>query len=326
MLEDSRPRLRRTIIAVIAFIGAATVGATGLVGVGEPTATAAPLGAQPVAGCPMLPAGTTLTRSVDVRGVERTYRMHIPTTYTGRERVPLVLAYHGRAERGTTFASYTGLSSLPAIVVYPDGLRGPDNAFAWQGAPYSSPRADDIAFTRAILRSVRTSACVDRNRTYAVGRSNGAGLVAMLACRMPSEFSAYATISAAVYTESLSGCGARSVSLVDFHGTADGVIHYDGGVRFGAPYLSSAQWLRTWTSRAGCGDVPVTVPVNSVVDRVSWPVCASAGRQIVHYRIRGGTHRWPGSAGNPAEGGASDTISATRLLWQFFASSPHAST
>ncbi|WP_262365406.1 PHB depolymerase family esterase [Gordonia sp. OPL2] len=326
MLATSRPRLRRTVVAVLAFTGALTVVAAGLVGVGGPTATAAPLGPQPAAGCPTLPAGATLTRSVDVRGVERTYRMHIPTTYTGRERVPLVLAYHGRAERGATFESYTGLSSLPAIVVYPDGLRGPDNAFAWQGAPYSSPRADDIAFTRAILRSVRTSACVDRNRTYAVGRSNGAGLVAMLACRMPSEFSAYATISAAVYTDSLAGCGARPVSLVDFHGTADGVIHYDGGVRFGAPYLSSAQWLRTWTSRAGCGDIPVTAAVNSVVDRVSWPVCAGAGPQVVHYRIRGGTHRWPGSAGNPAEGGASDTISATRLLWQFFASSPHAST
>ncbi|MBD1318199.1 polyhydroxybutyrate depolymerase [Gordonia hankookensis] len=286
-------------------------------------AAASPTDPRPAAGCPSLRAGDTITRSVTVGGVHRTYRIHVPADHTGGQRLPLVLAFHGRAERGVTFERYTGLSSLPAIIVYPDGLRGTDDRTAWQGAPYSSPRADDIAFTRAILGAMRTSACVDRNRTYAVGRSNGGGLVAMLACRMPREFTGFATISAAIYTRTVQGCShGPPISLVDFHGTADGVIHYGGGTRFHARYLSTPAWLRTWSTRAGCPDTTMTIPLNSVVDRVSWPFCALSGHAIVHYRIRGGTHRWPGSMGNGVLGSAADTVSATQLLWQFFMTHP----
>ncbi|WAC55935.1 alpha/beta hydrolase family esterase [Gordonia sp. SL306] len=325
MHDNPRTRRRRrtfvwsVLVAVVTMVGAGAGWVPGVTG----QASASPIDPRPAAGCPSLRAGDTITRSVTVRGVHRTYRIHVPADHTGRQRLPLVLAFHGRAERGATFERYTGLSSLPAITVYPDGLRGTDNRTAWQGAPYSSPRADDIAFTRAILGAVRTSACVDRNRTYAVGRSNGGGLVAMLACRMPREFTGFATISAAIYTRTLQGCShGPPISLVDFHGTADGVIHYGGGTRFHARYLSTPAWLRTWSTRAGCADTTVTIPLNSVVDRVSWPFCAQSGHAIVHYRIRGGTHRWPGSMGNRVLGSSADTVSATQLLWQFFMTHP----
>ncbi|WP_237421467.1 PHB depolymerase family esterase [Gordonia sp. SID5947] len=285
--------------------------------------SAAPADPRPAAGCASLRAGDTLTRSVAVGGVRRTYRIHVPTTYTGRQPMPLVIAFHGRAERAATFERYTGLSTLPALLVYPEGLPGTDNRTAWEGAPYASPRADDIAFTRAILRTLRTGTCIDRSRSYAVGRSNGGGLVAMLACQMPREFTAFATISAAIYSRTVQGCGhAPPVSLVDFHGTADGVIHYGGGVRFRAHYLSTPAWLRTWTARARCLDTALTIPMNSVVDRVSWPYCAPTGHAIVHYRIRGGTHRWPGPMGSSALGSVGGTVSATQLIWQFFVTHP----
>ncbi|AZG43604.1 hypothetical protein D7316_00173 [Gordonia insulae] len=267
--------------------------------------------------------GATITRSVTVNGLVRTYRVHVPRTYTGRQRVPMILAFHGHAERGATFERYTGLSALPAVVVYPDGLRGTDHRFSWQGAPYSSPRADDVAFTRAILRAMAATACVDRARTYAVGRSNGGGMVALLACRMPAGFAGFATVSAAVYSRSATGCGhGPPISLIDFHGTADRVIGYDGGTRYGERYLSSSAWLQRWVDRAGCVDAPVILPVNQVVDTVTWPLCRGTGHPVVHYRIRGGSHRWPGSTGNRAAGSISDTISATELIWQFFRTAP----
>lgn len=264
-------------------------------------------------------AGSTGHTTV-VDGVSRTYRVHVPSGYTGLSSYPLIVAYHGHAERSTSFETYTRLSSLPAIVVYPDGLRGTDNKVSWQGAPYSSPRSDDIAFTRAILREVRASTCVDSHRIYAVGRSNGGGMVSVLACRTPGEFAAFGIVSGAFYQQTMSGCGAApAASIIDFHGTADGVIHYDGGVRFGERYWSVPDWLHMWAAKAGCGTTPVTVPVNVFVDRLDWPWCSGLrGGEITHYRIRGGTHRWPGSTGNRAAGQVSDSISATSLIWQFF--------
>ncbi|GAC69446.1 hypothetical protein GS4_25_00160 [Gordonia soli NBRC 108243] len=303
--------------------------ASGLVwATGTPSASAEPLTPVPQAACTGVDgfaAGTTSVHRTEVNGVERTYRVHVPADFTGRSRYPLILAYHGRAEKSTTFERYTRLSALPAIVVFPAGLPGTDGQIAWQGAPYSSPQADDIAFTRTILREVRTMTCVDRTRTFAVGRSNGGGFVGLLACQMTSDFAAYAAISGAFYAGHGAGCATSPpVSVLEFHGTADPIIKYKGGVRFGGRYAAVQGWLDGWIRKAGCVRTPISTRITADVDRLDWPVCGAAGHQVTHYRINGGGHRWPGSTGNPGAGKRSDTISASSLVWQFFSAHPKA--
>ncbi len=312
-LRRARGFLVLTCTVLVAFLTGAVSG----------SASAAPAAPQvPVAACGGIGGkarpNASINRSVTVGGVTRTFRVHLPASYDGRHRQPMILGFHGHAEKSTSFEQYTQLSRLPAVVVYPDGLRGLKNQPAWQGAPYSSPASDDVAFTRAILRDVRSTSCVDAARTFAVGRSNGGGFVALLSCRLPSEFAAFATVDAAVYTASMSGCAsAPPVSVIDFHGTDDRVISYDGGVRFGAPYLSSRQWLDSLVRRGHCAPVPVTIPINRHIQQVTWPFCAP-GVMITHSRIVGGSHRWPGSTGNPGAGPISDTISASHMIWAFF--------
>ncbi|WP_244332150.1 alpha/beta hydrolase family esterase [Gordonia polyisoprenivorans] len=284
-------------------------------------AHAAPTDASPVAACaPRAAAPANTVRTTDVGGVTRTYRVHLPARYTGHTPMPLILAFPGHTEAPTTFERYTGLSALPAVVVCPDGLRGTDGALSWQGAPYSSPRADDIAFTAAILREVRATTCVDRSRTYAVGRSNGGGLVSMLACRMPGQFAAYAIVNGAIYDQSLRGCSASKApaSIIDFHGTADATIHYGGGTRLGGHYAPIFDVVRSWAARNGCIPTPLEIPVYSAVTQFLWPLCRSVGSEISHYRITGGAHVWPGSSAHRGRTGVSDSISATALIWQFF--------
>ena len=288
-----------------------------LTGSGAP-AHAAP---SPVAACaPRAAAPANTVHTTTVEGVTRTYRVHLPAGYTGRTPMPLILAFPGHTESPTTFERYTGLSALPAVVVYPDGLRGTDGTLSWQGAPYSSPQADDIAFTAAILREVRATSCVDRTRTYAVGRSNGGGLVSMLACRMPGQFAAYAIVNGAFYDQSLRGCSASKApaSIIDFHGTADATIHYGGGTRLGGHYAPIFDVVRSWAARNGCIPTPLEVPVDSAVTQFLWPLCRSVGSEISHYRIAGGAHVWPGSSVHRGRTGVSDSISATTLIWQFF--------
>ncbi|GAA1482801.1 PHB depolymerase family esterase [Gordonia sinesedis] len=274
-------------------------------------------GRTTVAGCDTggLRPGTT-TRTTRIGGVARSYRVHVPAGYTGRTPYPLIVAYHGHAERSASFARYTGLSALPAIVVYPDGLRGPDGMLSWQGAPYSSPKADDVAFTAAILRDLRASGCVDRGRTFAVGRSNGGGFAAMLACRLPGTFAAIGVVDAALYNRAPNRCpAAPPTSVIAFHGTADRVIGYGGGMRQGQRYLPVMEWLGSWVRANACLPAPLVVPVNRAVDRFDWALCGDLGTQVTHYRIRGGGHVWPGGSG---QRGVSDSIAATSLIWRFF--------
>ncbi|MDL9937318.1 PHB depolymerase family esterase [Gordonia sp. ABSL1-1] len=258
-------------------------------------------------------------RTLRVAGVERSYRIHVPVGIGPR---PLVLAFHGHGERNVSFERYTGLSKLPAIVVYPEALRGVGGTPAWQGAPYSSPRSDDIGFTRAILTDVRARLCVDPGRTFVLGRSNGGGLTMLLACRMPGQFAAFAVVNGAVYTRTIAGCRPRPASVIDFHGTADGTIHYNGGRRFGERYLAVSQWLGMWTRAAGCVSTPLTVATGPSVDRMSWPLCSALGHEVVHYRINGGTHRWPALIDTSPFGsvstGSSELTSSTAVIWRFF--------
>lgn len=194
-------------------------------------------------------------------------------------------------------------------MAYPNGLPGAGGTTSWEGAPYSSPRADDLSFTRALVTTVRVRDCVDPNRIYAVGRSNGGGFVGMLACRMPTLFAAYATVGAAFYLPAAANCrGGAPVSVVDFHGTDDRVIRYGGGVRFGARYLSVDAALHRWITRAGCVTAPIAVPATISTTRLDWPLCAVGGREVVHYRIAGGSHLWPDFPG----------FSAPQKIWNFF--------
>lgn len=289
---------------------------TGLASTPHAATAAVPTAA---AGCARARTGTvspTTVRHLRVGTTQRSYRVHIPRGYTGRSPMPLIVAFHGHAESGARMQQYSGLSRLPAIVVYPDGLTGTDGTSSWQGAPYASPAADDVAFTTALLKNLRSTLCVDRGRTYAVGRSNGGGLVALLSCRMTREFAAYGVVNGALYTGTWRGCdGAAPASIVDIHGTADPVIAYRGGVRFGSRYTAIPSALRTWANRDRCVPTAVTTKVNPVVTRYDWPVCADLGHEVTHYRITGGNHVWPGA---PGLRGPSATISATSLIWQFF--------
>ena len=337
--DDPSSRLASHLLSVVG-IGVVIVGAV-IVGLLAPTAVA---GATPVSGAsgtpvaacgvasgPSTPSGVA-DRRVHVGTVERTYRVHVPSGYRGTARTPLLLAFHGRAEKSTTLEKYTRMSRLPAIVVYPDGLRGAGGASAWQGAPYASPAADDIAFTRAILREVRARYCVDDDRTYAVGRSNGAGFVSMLSCVMSGDFAAFGTVSGAFYDSGERRCAQpKPLSLINFHGTADDVIHYAGGVRHGGRYQGVDAWLDRRVTANRCFPLPIDTAVTPAVERQDWPICLSVGHEIVNYRIDGGTHRWPGSAGNRSgggragggrSGGISDTVDATSMIWQFFQAHP----
>jgi poly(3-hydroxybutyrate) depolymerase len=86
-----------------------------------------------------------------------------------------------------------------------------------------------ISYVQDILNTVPGNLNIDRTRIYAVGFSNGAGFVNLLACTagMAQNFAAFATSSPALYNGSLpsGGCNPGSpVALIDFHGLADGQV------------------------------------------------------------------------------------------------------
>jgi polyhydroxybutyrate depolymerase len=285
------------------------------------SAPARPAATSP--GCqrrPDVPTGSTSVQILESGGQARTYLIHLPTGFQPDRPTPLVLAFHGRKGTGNDIEAFSGIDALDAIAVYPRGLAGPDGETAWQGAPETSG-ADDVRFVNTLLDRLEDTLCVDQSRIFATGKSEGGGFTALLACRLPRRIAAFATVSGAFYPGTDAGCTASPpVPIVDFHGTGDHVISYDGGVSHGEHYPSMSDWLRRWASHDRCAD-PTSTAIGGDVTELSWQGCA-AGSALVHYRITGGGHTWPGALINSGPGPVSNTVRATEVMWAFFQAHP----
>ncbi len=255
----------------------------------------------------------TKNETLVVDGRARTYLVHAPV-HSGR--LPLVFAFHGRGETPEELAGYSGLSALAAYVVYPRGYPGRNGKLSWSGTPGGAPGVDDVRFVVRTLDRLERTSCVDSSRIYATGKSDGGGLAARLACVAADRFAAVASVAGAYYPIA-GGCRpARAVAILEFHGTADRVVPYDGSPQRRLPNVS--RWLADWARRDGCTNAHAPQAIATGVERRSWTNCAR-GATVEGYRIRDGGHTWPGATGRSGPGATSHELDATGTIASFFA-------
>jgi polyhydroxybutyrate depolymerase len=280
----------------------------------------------PSFGClraPDVPLGQTVTESIESVGVQRPYRIHVPADYHPFIPTPVIMTFGGRNESSTTIESYTGIDDLNAIAVYPDALIDSKGETSFEGAPYSPVGVDDVLFVSDLLNQLQSTLCVDPLRIYADGKSNGGGFAALLACQLQHRIAAFGMVSGAFYPQSTVGCTPGTpVSLVEFHGTADTVVNYDGDdSRQGSTLPAIMDWVAGWADHDHCAPTPTSTDVGTDVVNVDYSRCAR-GSSVEHYRVVGGGHTWPGATVHNGPGNTTLTISATAIMWRFFLSHP----
>jgi len=266
------------------------------------TSTAAASSATTMTTLACAPLGTpTQSETITVGNAQRSYLLHVPAHPLG-ERLPLVLAFHGRGETPAVLEHDSGLDRLHAVLVYPRGEPGTGGKLSWSGTPTAAPGVDDVQFARTIVAALRGWSCVDPGRTYATGKSDGGGVAWQLACRAADLVLAIAPVAGAYYPIA-GGCRpARPVSILEFHGTDDRVVPAAGSARRGLPDIQA--WLAAWARRDGCTVQQPEARIGRDVRLWGWSGCA-AGSQVAGYRILHGGHTWP-------------AIDATALIARFF--------
>lgn len=284
-----------------------------------PSAAADPRPAAPAARCAKptdQQDGTSDKYELTDQGRERSYILHLPDGYSGRDDWPLIVAFHGRGGTGTELEGYSGLSTVPAVVAYPNGELGTGDGYrrAWQGAPYAPPGIDDVAFTSVLLDRLQADWCVDPDRSYATGKSNGGGLTGLLACRLPDRFAAVAIVAGAFYPAATEGCDdAGPMPIMIIHGTGDATIPYDGDADRGLPAIPAL--VEAWADRNACRTGPTTRTVGTDVTISRWGRCAADVEQVA---VTGGGHVWPDARAYSGGGYLTRTVAAQDLAWQFF--------
>jgi polyhydroxybutyrate depolymerase len=237
--------------------------------------------------------------------------LHVPPH--PRPPLALVLAFHGSGGSGPGFALESHLSHTSDkygfAVLYPTA--GSTRHF-W--SLNASMQPDDVAAVKALLPVAMQAACANPSRIYATGVSNGGGFAARLGCDLAGTIAAVAPVAGGY--RALDPCpDGRQTSVLEIHGTSDGVVPYGG-----APpdYKGSvSNFLAGWIRRDRCGAKPVESSPEKGVTRYSHPDCAD-GLAVEHLRLTGTDHGWPGAdppwpKHNPSQ------LEANEEVWGFFA-------
>lgn len=308
------------------------------------TVPAAMVRASPSAGC--VSPTTTVPVTTPVAGRSKVLSdrpeggrwayLGVPPQADGQQPLPLVLDLHGYSEGADVHLQFTKMEDLGRakgfMVLTPHGSG--DVPF-WNS--FGQPAPDDVGYLTGLVDQVAASQCVDLNRVYVDGMSNGAFMASLLACRRPTVFAAAVMVAGLQFPD---GCAdGPPVPVMAVHGTDDDYVRYEGGFGDGVRTLGVDPAMATtagrnlsvpdaataWSRRNGCaaGAAPVTNKVASDVELMEWPGCAAP---VQLYVVRDGGHSWPGSefSANLTDvvGRTAMSVDATARAWEFFEAYP----
>jgi len=252
----------------------------------------------------------------------RTFLLHLPKQYDDTKPLAVILAFHGHGGSAVGMEAGAGFSALADqqhfLAVYPQGLNEQfTNISFWADIGQIDYGINDVEYVSDLLNYLQRTFCVDAQRIYATGFSNGGGMTTLLACRLAGRIAAFAPMSGDHFAIP-GGCHpGRPVPILYTHGTADPIVPYNGsppGKNPDWPVPPVLQYLQTWAARDGCSSGP-TIFLRQAgksgqpgVTGIRWTGCQGNVR-IVHYRIDGGGHSWPPKI---------EEHTMAQVMWQFF--------
>jgi polyhydroxybutyrate depolymerase len=233
------------------------------------------------------------TIGVAVAGQQRTALVHLPAGKPPAKPAAVVVAFHGAGDNTGRFDEWNGLAEMADVegfvTVHPQGsdVEVVPGVRVNPGWDILGLHVDEAAFVAAVLDELASELCIDTNRVYATGISNGGALALQLACTLGDRITAVA----AVAPLPISNCpNPTPTPTLIFHGLDDLFIPYGGDPVIGLPPIE--QLAGEVATRNGCTAAPPDVTtVAPGIDELVWSSC-TASTEL--YRISSEGHAWPG--------------------------------
>jgi len=287
-------------------------------------------------------------------GVLRSYRLHIPSSYSGTEPVPLLLVLHGNPAGSLSMMVMTELNDKADeegfIVVYPNGQANKTKFsivldyygsllktlifgfYFWNCWDFAE--VDDVAFIGALFEELQGNLMIDSSRIYVTGFSGGG----MMSYRLGAEFSDI--IAAIAPCSGVIGGRMSAIEpitndlplyiipepeyplpVIHFHGMEDPIVIYDGWKDFwgNTLYMSVNESILFWVEHNGCEPIPEIEISESENIITSTYKNGNQGTEVILYSVVDGGHEWFGGLEAffpPCE------ISINDIMWEFFESHP----
>lgn len=272
-----------------------------------------------------------LTESLTHDGTERTYRIHLPPSYyDNKNKLALVLGFHGGGGSGEQFETQTELDAKADaenfIIVYPDGLPNPRvsvrtwNAGKCCGQNASTLNTDDVGFVSALIDKMISNYRIDNKKIYATGHSNGAMLCYRLANELSTKIAAIAP-NAGNFQMKTDYNPTRNIPVIHINSKLDQNVKYAGGMTQGPggqynPPVDSC--LNAVAGLASCLQTKTTVQTFPLYTIYQWTGCTPDNFQILLYLTEDGGHSWPGgNKGSVFADSPSNAFKNNDVIWEF---------
>ncbi len=250
-------------------------------------------------------SGVAGRRSVTIEsnGLQRTFELVVPDSALRGQPAPLVLLYHGVLADGDGILTLTGMAEKGAaegfITVAGDGVGASWNAGLCCGEAMAR-EVDDVQFARDMVAAVEAEYCIDVDRIYATGFSNGAAMTFRLYCEANDLFAAFAPVAGSLALTRCEPSDFKPVEIVN--NTDDPVVPFSLG---NFSFVSSV-------GTNDCGDERF---FEEPAENVTCEVAGGCGEEVrtALCAVEGLDHHWPGGARNP-EG----PFFATDYIWDIF--------
>jgi polyhydroxybutyrate depolymerase len=259
----------------------------------------------------------------------RNYILYVPPGYRSNKATSLVFNFHGWGQNAAEYFAYTRMDALADkykfILVTPAGLANSWNAGTCCG-PAAALGIDDVGFTSDMIDQISSEYCIDQDRIYATGLSNGGSMSWRLACDLGDRIAGIAPVAGGMmlppWPHPEYCAPSRPVSVIAFHGTDDVYGTYDDPSPWGG--LGGLPSAEFWAAGI-CTDTTEVVYAEGEVTCFAYTECLEHGR-VEFCTVEGGGHNWPGAI-DPCEsdpsncwwaGYTTQDIDASRTIAKFF--------
>ena len=196
---------------------------------------------------------------------------------------PIVFALHGKGGKNTSWVnqlkSFTDSGEF--VGIYPQG-----HLDSWNLGTEPS-KADDVVFINSIIKELENYNNLNMNKIYAIGTSNGSGMVNKLGIHT-SHFKAIAPVVSQLMESMPIKDNTKPLSIFQINGAKDSTIPIDGGIAFGHNFLDALKSAELWAINFECALPPQKKIMN---DKTIYTfIGCNDNKEIKYIRVENGGH------------------------------------
>ena len=235
----------------------------------------------------------------------REYLIHVPESYDGKRKVPVLFMFHGSGGSSDETYRATGWNlksdEKGFLAVFPNGFPNDEGMRVWNdGRRAMESPMDDVAFTRTMLEDLGARFQIDHKRIYVVGFSNGAGLSDRLAQELGDRIAAIAPVAGRIGNPD--SPIVRPVPAFAVVGTQD------------AGYPNDTRSAERWAALLSCGPAADSARDGRYLT-ISWR--CPRDLEVKSTIVDNWAHYWPGGTLNKGV-----EMWAEEKIWRFFEKHP----